>query len=108
MPVSRIRFSTRARRSAKLGGAVALVSDGAIPEFEMSIYCVHAANSTAAPAMKASRATIGDALREAKLLLNGGAAFVWIADGNGKLILPADQVRARLDQSASAPQNFPL
>ena len=67
------------------------------------IYCVHAANSTAAPAMKASRTTISDALREAKLLLNGGAAFVWIADGDGRLILPADQVRARLEQSADSP-----
>jgi hypothetical protein len=29
--------------------------------------------------------------------------FVWIVDVDGHLILPADQVKARLDQSAGAP-----
>jgi hypothetical protein len=35
--------------------------------------------------------------------LSGGAAFVWIVDGDGRLILPADQVKARLGQPARAP-----
>lgn len=86
---------------------MALLADGSSMERPMStIYCVHAANGIGASVMKASRTTISDALREAKLLLNGGAAFVWIVDRDGNLILPADQVRARLAQSASAPQDF--
>ena len=42
-------------------------------------------------------ATIEEALRGAKLMLGNGAASVWIADSDGKLVLPADQVRLRLD-----------
>ncbi len=71
-----------------------------------TIYCVHAAKSGDTPAMKASRATMDEALREAKFLLSSGSAFVWIVDGVGNLILPADQVKARLDYLASAPQGF--
>lgn len=70
------------------------------------LYCVHAAKSVGTAVMKASRATMGEALREAKSLLSSGAAFVWIVDGEGNLILPADQVKARLDHLASAPQGF--
>jgi len=71
-----------------------------------TIYFVHAATSAGIPAMKASRATIDEALREADFELSGGAAFVWIVDGKGNLILPADRVKARLNQSARAPQGF--
>jgi hypothetical protein len=60
------------------------------------IYFVHAATGGGVPVVKASRATIDDALREAEFELSGGAAFVWIVDGEGRLILPADQVKARL------------
>jgi hypothetical protein len=70
------------------------------------IYFVHAATSAGVPMVKASRATIDDALREAEFELSGGAAFVWIVDGEGHLVLPADQVKARLDQSAGAPRSF--
>lgn len=70
------------------------------------IYFVHAASSVGVPVVKASRATIDDALREAEFELSGGAAFVWIVDGEGHLILPADQVKARLAQSARAAQGF--
>jgi hypothetical protein len=70
------------------------------------IYFVHAASSVGVPVVKASRATIDDALREAEFELSGGAAFVWIVDGEGHLILPADQVKARLAQSARAAQSF--
>jgi hypothetical protein len=39
-------------------------------------------------------------------MLDNGAASVWIVDGEGNLILPADQVRLRLtplDSAASEP-----
>ena len=70
------------------------------------IYFVHAATSEGIPAVMASRATIDEALREAEFELSGGAAFAWIVDGEGHLILPADQVRARLARSATARQGF--
>ena len=66
------------------------------------IYFVHAATDLGIPVVKASRATIGEALREAEFELSGGAAFAWIVDGDGHLILPTDQIKARLDQSACA------
>jgi hypothetical protein len=70
------------------------------------IYFVHAATSGGIPLVKASRATINDALREAEFELSGGAAFVWIVDGEGHLTLPADQVKARLEQSAMTPRSL--
>jgi hypothetical protein len=70
------------------------------------IYLVHAATSAGIPAVKASRATIDEALREAEFELSGGTAFAWIVDGESHLILSADQVKARLDQSARARQGF--
>jgi hypothetical protein len=70
------------------------------------IYFVHAATSEGIPAVMASRAAIDEALREAEFEFSGGAAFAWIVDGEGHLILPADQVRARLDRSANARQGF--
>ena len=70
----------------------------------MSIYCVHARNRVGRDVVKAaSHATIDEALTEAASELSNGFAFVWIVDGDGNLILPADQVKARLDQSARAP-----
>jgi hypothetical protein len=42
-------------------------------------------------------ATIDEALSGADFLLGNGAASVWIVDGEGNLILPADQVRLRLN-----------
>ena len=71
-----------------------------------TIYLVHAATSAGIPVVKASRATIDEAIREAEFELSGGAAFAWIVDGEGHLILPADQVKARLGQSAEARQGF--
>jgi len=47
-------------------------------------------------------ATIEEALRGANFMLGNGAASVWIVDGEGKLVLPADQVRSRLDWPGSA------
>ena len=67
------------------------------------IYFVHAATSVGIPVVTASRATMDEALREAEFELSGGAAFVWIVDGDGHLILPADQIKAHLHQSARAP-----
>ena len=64
------------------------------------IYWVHAATDGGVPVVKASRATIDEALKEAELELSGGAALVWIVDDEGRLILPADQVKARLEQLA--------
>ena len=67
------------------------------------IYFVHAATNAGIPVVKASRATVDEALREAEFELSGGAAFVWIVDDDGHLILPANQGKARLDQAARAP-----
>jgi len=67
------------------------------------IYFVHAATNAGVPMVKASRATIDEALREAEFELSGGAAFVWIVDGDGHLVMPADQIKARLAQAAAAP-----
>jgi hypothetical protein len=53
-------------------------------------------------------ATIEEALRGAKLMLGNGAVSVWIADSDGKLVLPADQVRLRLDSLGSAAVGEPL
>ncbi len=69
-----------------------------------NIYFVHAATGGGVPVVKASRATIDEALSAAEIELSGEAAFVWIVDGKGRLILPADQVKARLEQSARAPR----
>jgi hypothetical protein len=70
------------------------------------IYFVHAATDFGVPMVKASRATVDEALREAEFALRGGAAFVWIVDGDGHLILPTDQIKARLDRSARAPRHL--
>ena len=67
------------------------------------IYFVHAATNAGIPVVKASRATVDEALREAEFELSGGAAFVWIVDDDGHLILPADQIKARVNQAARAP-----
>jgi hypothetical protein len=67
------------------------------------IYFVHAATDLGVPVVKASRATIDAALREAEFELSGAAAFVWIVDDDGRLILPTDQIKARMDRSARAP-----
>ena len=73
----------------------------------MSTICfVHAATNAGIPEVKASRATIDEALRDAEFELSGGAAFAWIVDEEGHLILPPDQVRAHLDQSAKPRQGF--
>jgi hypothetical protein len=56
--------------------------------------------------MRASRATMDDALREADFLLSGGKDVVWIDDEKGNVILSPADVRARLDRSASAPRRF--
>jgi hypothetical protein len=68
-----------------------------------SIYRVHAA-SVGKAATKASRGTMDAALREAKFQLSSGHDFVWVDDGNGNVLVPAAEVRARLDQSARATQ----
>ena len=67
---------------------------------------VHAAKSAGIPAVKASRATIDGALREAAFELRGEAAFASIVDRDGHLALPADEVEARLDQFVRARQGF--
>jgi hypothetical protein len=49
------------------------------------------------PASSPPCATIDDALRGAKFMLGNGADSVWIIDEENNLVLPADQVRLRLD-----------
>jgi hypothetical protein len=71
-----------------------------------NIYFVHAATGGGVPVVKASRATIDEALSAAEFELSGEAVFAWIVDGEGRLTLPADQVKARLMQSAKAPRSF--
>ena len=46
--------------------------------------------------------TIDEALNGAGFMLGNGAAAVWIVDGEGNLILPAEQVRLRLQPLHSA------
>jgi hypothetical protein len=63
--------------------------------------------AAAVPGVAASsppRATIDEALRGAKFMLGNGAASVWIVDSDGNLVLPADQVRLRLNPQESAPE----
>jgi hypothetical protein len=72
----------------------------------MSIYCVHATNSVGGVVVKASRATIDEALTDAGVALSSGFARVWIVDERGNLILPTDQVKDRLTASAGAPRDF--
>jgi hypothetical protein len=71
-----------------------------------TIYCVHAAEREGQSSLKASRITMAEALKEAKLLLMAGASHVWIADKDGKLILPDDQLKARLDPATDASGGF--
>jgi len=54
------------------------------------------------------RATNEEAFKEAGVALSGGSSPVWVTDERGNLILPADQVKARLSPSASAAQGFAL
>ena len=49
-------------------------------------------------------ATVDDALRSAKVLLEDGAPSVWIVNSSGDLILPADQVRLRLHKIDTEPR----
>lgn len=72
----------------------------------MSIYCVCATNRAGGVVAKPPVATIEEALAEAGIALNGGTARVWILDERGNLILPADQVKARLDPSVGTPRDF--
>ena len=72
----------------------------------MSIYCVCARNRAGGVVVQPPVATIEEALAEAGFALNGGTARVWILDERGDLILPTDQVKARLDPSARAPRDF--
>jgi hypothetical protein len=64
-----------------------------------TIYCVHA-STVGKAAIRASRGTIGAALREAKFLLCSGHDFVWVDDGKGNVILPTAEVRALLAASS--------
>jgi hypothetical protein len=73
----------------------------------MSIYLL--VTPAATPGVTASSplcGTIDETLRDADFMLGNGAASVWIVDGEGNLILPADQVRLRLaplDSAAGEP-----
>lgn len=71
----------------------------------LRIYRIHALTNGDV-AMKASRLTIDDALREAKFLLGGEASVVWIDDKDGNPILPADQIRARVAEFGQPPQDI--
>lgn len=69
------------------------------------IYRIHAVTN-GDTAMKASRLTIDDAMREAEFLLGSGASSVWIDDRDGNPILPADKVKARVAEfRRRAPQD---
>ena len=61
-------------------------------------------SAAAVPGRKASSppcSTIDEALIGANLMLCNGAESVWIIDGEGKLVLPPEQVRIRLHPSES-------
>jgi len=61
-------------------------------------YLVTTKSSHGAKTSDARYATVDDALRSAKDLLDLGAPLVWIISSSGDLILPADQVRIRLQR----------
>ena len=64
----------------------------------MSNYTVMIPSATPGSALSSPPyGTLEDALRGAKFMLANGAASAWIVDGRGSLILPAEQVRSRLD-----------
>ena len=65
-------------------------------------YLVTTKSEHAAKVSKARYATVDDALRCAKVLLEDGAPSVWIISSQGDLILPADQVRIRLHEIEGA------
>jgi hypothetical protein len=52
--------------------------------------------------------SIEKALCGAKSLLGDGAVTAYVADSDGNLILPADQVRTRLKLSDSASRHVPV
>ena len=66
-------------------------------------YLVTTKSAHGAKTSNARYATVDDALRSAKVLLEGGAQSVWIINSSGDLILPADQVRLRLCELKSEP-----
>ena len=67
-------------------------------------YIVTTKSAHGAKTSNARYATIDDALRSAKVLLENGAPSVWIINSSGDLILPADQVRLRLDKIDTEPR----
>lgn len=72
-----------------------------------TIYIVHAATRIGRAVARADpHPTIDRALGEAEVALTNGSAFVWIVDGDGNLILPPDQVNARLDRAPRASPDF--
>jgi hypothetical protein len=66
-------------------------------------YFLTSATKWKASASEFSYPTIEAALGAADVILGNGADSVWILDQEGKLILPADQVRLRAPSSGSAP-----
>jgi hypothetical protein len=64
----------------------------------MSTYTVMIPSSTPGAALSSPPyATIEDALYGAKFMFANGATSAWIVDAKGRLALPAEQVRSRLD-----------
>jgi hypothetical protein len=64
----------------------------------MSNYTVMIPSATPGDALSSPPyGTLEDALRGAKFMLANGAESAWIVDGRGGLVLPAGQVRSRLD-----------
>jgi hypothetical protein len=61
-------------------------------------FFVTAATTSGRAASGPPCATIDDALRGASFILGNGASAVWIVDHRGDLILPADQVKIRLNE----------
>jgi hypothetical protein len=68
-------------------------------------YILNAAAAPGSAVSKTHYSTVDEALRGAKFRLGNGAAMVWIVDRQGHLVLPADQVAARLagPETAGAP-----
>ena len=67
-------------------------------------YLVTTKSAHGAKTSDARYATVDDALRSAKGLLECGAPSVWIINSSGDLILPADQVRLRLHEINTEPR----
>ncbi len=69
----------------------------------MRYYYVNPARDAGAATISAPFTHLEDAIRGAKFVLGNGAEEAWIIDHEGNLILPADQLKLRLQTQDLSP-----